>query len=618
MAEGLLGGLLGAEEESGDTLDGAAIGDGQGLAAGMAVELARTDPRVAQKAADFLDEQTRLLKLQAAHAAAEHPLRISHLKSQSREGKIRRVGQRIRVGMQAFAILILAVIGIGVAVMLYDAFTSRAVVVDAFKAPSGLASRGLTGDVVAAGVLDTLQKLQDATRGGTGLNTHGAWDGDVKIEVPETGVSIGEVNRLLHQRFGHDLHIDGDLIQQSDGRLTLTVRVEGVEAKAFTGAADQFDKLAQQAAEYVYGAADPKGYLTYLFQHGRYAEGVPIDRLLVSRATTLRARSQALEGLGVDLSYINPADAEPVLRQAIHLDPENWPARLNLVFLLKAHGREEDAWRETQAFYVAAAHAPKSRQARPWDFRTSLPLTQDWLGFEAAIKDSPTVAGGGGTANIKAAGLLVRGYVELHDWNSAETNLALLADDDPVEPALRANLKGRWALEQGRIDEALKILPSLAVGDPLARNTFLELVCWVGLAYDLADRPAEAQGFYATLPNTVACRAFHADGLEHRGDHARADVAYAQAIALAPDLPFAYHRQGLTLLARGDLDAATAKFEAAHIRGPHWADPLKGEGDVLARQRQWKAALAMYDQALKYAPAWAELHQARNAAAQRG
>jgi len=43
----LLGGLLGAEEESGDTLDRAAIGDGQGLAAGMAVELARTDPHLA-------------------------------------------------------------------------------------------------------------------------------------------------------------------------------------------------------------------------------------------------------------------------------------------------------------------------------------------------------------------------------------------------------------------------------------------------------------------------------------------------------------------------------------------------------------------------------------------
>jgi tetratricopeptide (TPR) repeat protein len=134
---------------------------------------------------------------------------------------------------------------------------------------------------------------------------------------------------------------------------------------------------------------------------------------------------------------------------------------------------------------------------------------------------------------------------------------------------------------------------------------------------DYLERQAEAQAIYAAEPNTVACRAFHADGLEHRGDHVGADAAYAQAIALAPDLPFAYHRQGLTLLARGDLDAAAAKFEAAHIRGPHWADPLKGEGDVLARKGQWAAAVARYDQALKFAPAWAELHQARDMAFRR-
>ena len=36
---------------------------------------------------------------------------------------------------------------------------------------------------------------------------------------------------------------------------------------------------------------------------------------------------------------------------------------------------------------------------------------------------------------------------------------------------------------------------------------------------------------------------------------------------------------------------------------------------MLARQGQWRAALAKYDAALKYAPAWTQLHQARDAAA---
>ncbi len=47
--------------------------------------------------------------------------------------------------------------------MVYDAATSRSVVVDSFQAPPALTGRGLSGEVVAGGVLDELLKLQ-ATR----------------------------------------------------------------------------------------------------------------------------------------------------------------------------------------------------------------------------------------------------------------------------------------------------------------------------------------------------------------------------------------------------------------------------------------------------------------------
>jgi tetratricopeptide (TPR) repeat protein len=74
----------------------------------------------------------------------------------------------------------------------------------------------------------------------------------------------------------------------------------------------------------------------------------------------------------------------------------------------------------------------------------------------------------------------------------------------------------------------------------------------------------------------------------------------------------------VALARHGDLAGAIAKLQAANRRGPHWADPLKAWGDVLARQGRWRETLAKYDEALKYAPAWAQLHQARDAAARRG
>jgi predicted negative regulator of RcsB-dependent stress response len=41
------------------------------------------------------------------------------------------------------------------------------------------------------------------------------------------------------------------------------------------------------------------------------------------------------------------------------------------------------------------------------------------------------------------------------------------------------------------------------------------------------------------------------------------------------------------------------------------ADPLKAWGDVLVKQGNTKDALAKYDEALKYAPNWTQLQQAR-------
>ena len=46
-------------------------------------------------------------------------------------------------------------------------------------------------------------------------------------------------------------------------------------------------------------------------------------------------------------------------------------------------------------------------------------------------------------------------------------------------------------------------------------------------------------------------------------------------------------------------------------RGQHWADPLKVWGDVLMNQGKTKDALAKYDEALKYAPNWEQLKEAR-------
>jgi cytochrome c-type biogenesis protein CcmH/NrfG len=61
------------------------------------------------------------------------------------------------------------------------------------------------------------------------------------------------------------------------------------------------------------------------------------------------------------------------------------------------------------------------------------------------------------------------------------------------------------------------------------------------------------------------------------------------------------------LAAKGDLPGAITQYTEANRLGPHWADPLKAWGDVLARQGHPRDALKKYRQALERAPHWAEV-----------
>ena len=301
MAEGgLLGGLLGGEDEAPEPVAvGEARAGADAFAAALAADQAKHDPSVARAAEAFLGEQSRLLIEQRQELSEQRALRLSHLRSQSQEGRLRRFGQRIRNGMQVFTAVILTAIGVGLAVMIYDAFTSRSVVVEAFKAPSALAARGFTGDVVASGVLDGLQKLQDATRStDKSLNTTSAWSSDVKIEVPETGVSIGEDQPAPCTSASATTCISAAIwfrpraCGSALGGLALTVRGDGVPAKTFQGAAGDLDKLTTQAAEYIYGRSQPVQYAIYLEGADRNADALAFIPAAYARADGDEARAK--------------------------------------------------------------------------------------------------------------------------------------------------------------------------------------------------------------------------------------------------------------------------------------------------------------------------------------
>jgi hypothetical protein len=80
--------------------------------------------------------------------------------------------------------------------MIRNAMEAHGVVIDVFQVPPDLAQRGLTGEVIAKQVLDRLTEMAAATSANSArpANSYSSdWGRDLKVEIPETGVSFGEL-----------------------------------------------------------------------------------------------------------------------------------------------------------------------------------------------------------------------------------------------------------------------------------------------------------------------------------------------------------------------------------------------------------------------------------------
>ncbi|GAC1672937.1 MAG: hypothetical protein NVS9B2_21150 [Steroidobacteraceae bacterium] len=619
MAEGMLTGIIGEEDEKPDLEAPNALAGAEAFASAVAAKLAGNDPEVARRTADFLIDQSYLLRVQKKHLEEEHAARLHFLQGQAREVDIRRFGLRLRVGFQLFLVLLATAIGVGVAIMIHDAVTSRRVVIEPFHAPPGLAAHGIDGAVVAGGLLDELSRLQDATRSNAAARSlAGAWADNIKLDVPETGVSISEISRLLRRRFGHDALIDGDLIETPMGGLALTVRGDGVPPKTFSAPATELEKLTVQAAEYVYSKSQPVRWGYYLQNAGRSEEAIAFCRAALGSASKddrpylLNVWANSIGNTGG-----SAREALSLYRAAVKLQPDYWVGYNNVMNALWSLGDEEGAWRAGEEMRKLAGGRPGRAPElyyQNWDALTW--NLGAWL--NANVADAEANAGVG--TSVSTVGPAIADIqARLHDPEAAELALKTTKQDpnDPSIAAMTHFVRGRLAAEAGDSARAAAEMEAFgtANADPAVSSNYPGYSCWIAPAEEAAGHPDKADAILKSAGTFVDCYRFRADLLDGRGDWPGAQKAYADAVTLAPDLPAAYYSWGVALARHGELAGAEAKLKDANQRGPHWADPLKAWGDVLVKPGKTKEALVKYDEALKYAPNWLALQEAREQAA---
>jgi tetratricopeptide (TPR) repeat protein len=614
MAEGIFDGVLREEDEQAEVQAPSTLAAADDFAVGEAFKRAGNDPGVARKTEIFLDKQAQLLETQNKHLEEERALRLTQLHNQTLLLQGQRRGQVFRTLFQALIALIAILVVVGIAVMLLDAFTSRSVVIEPFESPPALAARGMTGIVVASNLLDKLRYFQsvNVAARSSDRELRNAWSGEAQISIPEVGISIGEVSRLLRARLGHDLHISGELVQDSKDALALTVRGDGVSSKTFVAGPDAIDKLTAAAAEYVYGQAQPAQWTMYLATAGRNEEAIDFARGAFWR-TNKADRPRLLVGRAVAMTNVGqPREALRLARQASALDPQLFDARYILMYAMTILGDEEGVLRAGEDMRQAAGGRP-GRAAEGY-YRVSDLLTFNLQANRDALVadlDSKGDVGRIFDEELKLADV----YAGLHDPAAAELAIEAQKDDpsDPNIPALTHFVHGELAAEAGDPIEPVSEMEAfgamcadLRVSAQCARRS-----CWIAPAEEAVGQPGKADAALKVGGAFVDCYRFRGDILNHRDDSAGVNKAYADALALAPDSPAAYYSWGIALARNGELTDAEARLKDAHQRGPHWADPLKAWGDVLVRQGRVQEALLKYDEALVYAPTWATLKAAR-------
>lgn len=585
------------------------------------------DPKSSERNARYLDEQIALAAAQREQLKREQELHDLNkenlilqgqaLRAQHRQLGAQRLHDRIRTVYQSVlslvALLVLAVI----AYAIYSAATDQSVVVNQFQVPPSFDATGNTGTVIASEFLDQLQTLQAASRSSQAAKVlQDAWSSNIQLQVPDVHVSLGDIRRTLHQWLGHEIQINGDLVEQGN-QIALTVHGTGFPAKTFSGAPDVLATLINNAADYVYGSAEPYLYTAYLEDNGEDTQAI---QLLQADFPTASAKEKPwfLNAWGNALADLNQnAAAADKYQQAIQLDPKFWIAYGNLEDAQLSLGEEEASYqtgirfeRRTHRDHWFAANVPPIQYSAIDYLRMDLPAVHQGM-----LADEAAHGGQGTQLNQDApqdAEMLARMHADRQAGFILQTSPG--AGSDHYVVAETAFVQGLMALDQQGYAQAVNALLTtdtmVTQYSDVWSNFLTNPVCYLGLAEEFAGHPNQADTAIAQGGHFVDCYRFKGDIDDHRGNWAQAQQDYQAAVNLAPSLPMAYESWGDALARHGDYKGAILKFEQANQRGPHWCDPLEHWGEALAAAGDYRAAIQKYAVAAQYTPGWGtlELH----------
>ena len=500
--------------------------------------------------------------------------------------------------------------------MAWNAGRADGVVIEAFAVPPDLAAKGYSGQALASRVQDRLNELQaetwDVRPAATYLNS---WGHDIRVEIPTTGVSLGDVDQVLRGWLGHETHVAGDLVRAPEG-LSLTIR-SGDRGTEVTGKEADMRALVQRAAEALYGQTQPYRYGAYLAGKGRNPEArAVLERLADDGPTQERAWALARLAQLEDDPRLGLARAH----EAVALDP-----KLALGWLAIAN-RSRDVATQKAALGKAAAliqgrgHGGYSDKMVLLSHAVAANLNTynaNYFACANEARDALKLARDGRTRGQLESSVAFC-LSQMHETTAAKAAVHNIPDAERMKRLPDGGIEQTFIMSAFVGEDLPALLENatavktmlLASANPTAhayaetRATGMQSIALLA-----SGRLAEGRAMVEKLPSTChqECDAYRYYFQEVSGDVAGADRKLGELAHLLHQ-PSAYNYWGRLRLRRGDNEGAAAVFAEGLQYGPWFADLWQGWGEALLNNGDAAGAIAKFAEAQKTAPNWARLH----------
>ncbi len=565
------------------------------------------------KADAYLDEAIKLVRLQTQQIEGSE--RFEHF------GHFSAVMKAVFEG--AVALLVLAVIG-AASLMVWTAAHDNGLLITPFSVPQDMVARGLTGQVIAARILDQLSRMQKETKSDRAPTSYAHdWGHDIRVQIPETGVSIGQLYAYLSRWLGHQTRISGEIFYVGANQIAVTAREGTQTSRTFTGPSNTLPNLLSNAAQSVYAATQPYRYAVYLFNTGHLHKAEAAYRDLIASGSTI---DRAWAEIGLEVIYEERGHtrrAFKALRAALAIKPGFVIAYGNLAALEGQLQHDEAALRDQRKFIRLLKGSTQDDLlplARKGDLiQAEGVLASDLGNYQAEIVDNqrleamPSLSGLTSRENARMNNILA--YAWLHDPAAVDAAIKALPLSHNAEQILIRRAVFTLAdLVLHRDASALAERNQLDAGltglGPAGREV-LERQFWPYVAYALAREGQGAAALKLIAATPLDC----VDCLRMRGlvdatlhNVSGANYWFARAVQAASHVPFAWTDWGAARLRNGDIVGAIAALRQAHQLAPHFADPLELWAEALIAQNRSDLAVKKFVEAARYAPNWGRLH----------